>query len=113
LATYCLVWPARIATAAGELQLAEAFLEGTEDASAWNTCARLTALAMLAEARGNAVEASVLFREAAERWDEYGSIVERGYALLGVGRCGDAKALREGEAIFSKLGASPVVAQAA
>jgi hypothetical protein len=111
--SYCLVWPARIATAAGELQLAEAFLEGTEDASAWNTCARLTALAMLAEARGNAVEASVLFREAAERWGEYGSTVERAYALLGLGRCGDAKALREGEAIFSKLGASPVVAQAA
>ena len=52
-------------------------------------------------------------REAAERWDEYGSIVERAYALLGLGRCGDAKALREGEAIFERLGASPVVAQAA
>jgi tetratricopeptide (TPR) repeat protein len=111
--SYCLVWPARIATAAGELQLAEAFLEGTEDASAWNTCARLTALAMLAEARGDAVEASVQFREAAEHWDEYGSVVEQGYALLGLGRCGDAKALREGEAIFAGLGASPVVAQAA
>jgi class 3 adenylate cyclase len=29
------------------------------------------------------------------------------------GRCGEAKALREGQAIFAKLGASPVVAQAA
>ena len=112
--SYCLVWPARIATAAGELQLAEAFLEGTEDASAWNTCARLSALAMLAEARGNAVGASALFRDAAERWGEYGSVVERGYALLALGRCaGDAAALREGQAIFERVGASPVVAQAA
>jgi hypothetical protein len=68
---------------------------------------------MLAEARRERDEASILFRDAAERWDEYGSVVERAYALLGIGRCGDAKALREGEAIFASLGASPVVAQAA
>ncbi len=111
--SYCLVWPARIATAAGELQLAESFLDGTEDASAWNVCARLTAGAMLAEARGERDEASALFREAAEHWNEYGSVVEQAYALLGLGRCGDGEALREGEAIFSKLDASPVVAQAA
>jgi len=112
--SYCLVWPARMATAAGELQLAEAFLEGTEDASAWNTCARLSARAMLAEARGERDDASALFRDAAERWDEYGSVVEQAYALLGLGRCsGDAKASREGEAIFARLGASPVVARAA
>jgi len=111
--SYCLVWPARMATAAGELQLAERFLDGTEDESAWNVCARLTARAMLAEARGKPDEAAGLYREAAERWDEYGSVVERAYALLGLGRCADAKALREGEAIFTSLGASPVVAQAA
>ena len=53
----------------------------------------------------------MLYREAAERWEAYGSVVERGYALLGLGRCGDAKALGEGQAIFAGLGASPVVAQ--
>lgn len=110
---YCLVWPARIATAADELQLAESFLDGTEDVSKWNVCARLTARAMLAEARGNEDEAATLYREAAERWDDYGSVVEQAYALLGLGRCGDAKALREGEAVFASLGASPVVARAA
>ena len=110
---YCLVWPARIAIASGDLRLGEAFLEGIEHEGAWNTCARLTARAMLAEARGEQDDASSLFREAAEQWDEYGSIVEQAYALLGLGRCGDAKALREGEAIFASLGASPVVAQAA
>jgi class 3 adenylate cyclase/tetratricopeptide (TPR) repeat protein len=111
--SYCLVWPARIATAASELQLAEAFLEGTDDASAWNTCARLSALAMLAEARGIAVDASALFRDAAEHWDEYGSVVEQAYALLGLGRCGDPAAIGEGHEIFAGLGASPVLARAA
>ncbi len=111
---YCLVWPARIAIASGEPELAEAFLERSTDSSAaWNVCAHLTARAMLTESAGRSDEAAALFREAAERWGEYGSVVERGYALLGVGRCGDAKALREGEAIFSSLGASPVAAQAA
>ena len=68
---------------------------------------------MLREARGLADEASTLYAEAAERWGEYGSVVERAYAVLGLGRCGNAKALREGQAIFAGLGASPVLAQAA
>ncbi|MDH5281746.1 MAG: hypothetical protein OEW52_11455, partial [Thermoleophilia bacterium] len=110
---YCLVWPARVAIAAGEPELVEAFLDDKEYDAAWSRCARLTARAMLAEARGERGEASALFREAAGRWDEYGSVVERGYALLGIGRCGDAKASREGEVIFANLGASPVVARAA
>ncbi|MEP7224410.1 MAG: adenylate/guanylate cyclase domain-containing protein, partial [Actinomycetota bacterium] len=108
-----LTWPVRIATAAGELELAEAFLEGSEHESAWDGCARPTAQAMLAEARGQEGEAATLYAQAAERWGEYGSVVERGYALLGLGRCGDAKALRDGQAIFADLGASPVVSQAA
>jgi hypothetical protein len=103
----------RIATAAGELELAEAFLRGTEHGGAWNTCARLAARATLAEGRGGRDDASVLYGQAAEHWDAYGSVVEQAYALLGLGRCGDAKALRDGEAIFERLGAFPVVAQAA
>jgi hypothetical protein len=58
-------------------------------------------------------EAAELYQEAAELWERYGSVVEQAYALLGLGRCGDAKALREGQAMFAGLGASPVVAQAA
>ena len=58
-------------------------------------------------------EAARLYREAAGRWLEFGSVVEHAYALLGLGRCGDTKAAREGNAIFARLGASPVVAQAA
>jgi class 3 adenylate cyclase/tetratricopeptide (TPR) repeat protein len=109
----CLAWPARIAVASERLELAEAFLDGTEHPAAWDRSARPGARAALAEARGELEEAAALYREAAERFAEYGSVVERGYALLGLGRCGDAQALRKGVGIFEALGASPIVAQAA
>ena len=111
--TYCLTWPARIAAAAGELHLIEAFLDGSDDPSNWNACARPAARALLAEAGGVIDGASTLYRDAAERWSEFGSVTERGYALLGLGRCGDAAAMREGSEIFARLGASPVLASAA
>ena len=110
---HCLVWPARIAIAAGEPELGAAFLDGPERDAAWNVCARLTAHAMLAEHAGQLDDAADLYLDAAGRWDSYGSVVERGYALLGLGRCSDAKALVEGQAIFAALGASPIVARAA
>ncbi len=109
---YGLLWPARIAVAAGRLDVAEAFLEGAGDTSAWDTCTQLSARALFAESRGGD-EAASAYRAAAERWDAFGSVIEQAYALIGAGRCGDARALREGEAIFTRLGASPVLAQAA
>jgi len=108
-----LAWPVRIAAAAGELDLADAFLDGSEHGSALAELARLTGRATLAEVRGSADEATTLYARAAKGWGEYGSVVERAYALLGLGRCGDAGALREGQAVFARLGASPVLAQAA
>jgi len=109
----CLAWPVRVAVASGELDLAAAFLEGSEHDSAWDLAARPGARALLAEARGRG-EAAGRYAEAAGRWAEYGSVVEQAYALLGLGRVvSDAKALREGQSIFDDLGASPVVAQAA
>jgi class 3 adenylate cyclase/tetratricopeptide (TPR) repeat protein len=109
---YCLLWPARIAVAAGRLELASAFLE-SQLASAWGAGARAAARAALAEAHGELEEAAARYREAAERWEAHGSVVERAYALLGLGRCGDASALVESDAIFARLGAAPVLAKAA
>ncbi|MBA3736487.1 MAG: AAA family ATPase [Actinobacteria bacterium] len=106
-----LVWPVRLAI--GHRDLAESFFEGSEHDSTWGRCARLGATAMIAEASGNIGEAAALFEQAAAEWERYGSVVEQGYALLGLGRCGNAKALREGNAIFAALGASPVLAEAA
>ena len=111
--SHCLAWPARIAVALGRIELAQAFLDGTEQPAAWDRSARPAMRAALAEARGNLGEATELYREAAERFAEWGSVVERGYVLLGLGRCGDAGALREGQAIFERLGAAPVLALAA
>ena len=104
----------RIATAAGDLELAEAFLTGSEHDSAWDDCARRGARAMLAEAGGHVDGAAALYREAVESWAEYGSVVEQAYALLGLGRvAGDPDAAREGSAIFERLGARPVAELAA
>jgi class 3 adenylate cyclase/tetratricopeptide (TPR) repeat protein len=111
--TLLLLWPTRLVLAAGELERAEEFLEGSQHNSAWGVCVDLSARAALAEAKGATLEAAGLYAEAATTWDAYGSIVEQGYALLGLGRCGDAKALVEGQAIFDRLGAAPVVARAA
>jgi class 3 adenylate cyclase len=75
--------------------------------------ATTTGRAILAEARERTEEAAALYAEAAAGWDEWGSVPERAYALLGLGRGGDQDAAREAVAIFERLGARPVVAQAA
>jgi hypothetical protein len=110
---YGLLWPARIAVASGDVALAEAFLDGAGESAGWDSCTRVSGMALFAEARGASDEGLALYREAAERWDSHGSLIEQAYALIGAGRCGDAQAAREGEAIFTRLGASPVVALAA
>jgi class 3 adenylate cyclase/tetratricopeptide (TPR) repeat protein len=110
---YGLLWPSRIAVAAGRPELGEAFLDGTGDSSGWDACVRLAGGALFAEARGAIDDALALYREVAVRWDAFGSVVEQAYALIGAGRCGDAQAGQEAEAIFARLGASPVLARAA
>ena len=105
----CLGWPVRLATACGERDLAEAFLDGSEHDSAWDRAARPAARGVLAEAGARLDDAAAFYREARERWAEYGSVVEQAYALLGLARVvGDAEAALEGAAIFEGLGARPV-----
>jgi class 3 adenylate cyclase/tetratricopeptide (TPR) repeat protein len=111
--TWCLGWPVRIAAAAGDIGFVASILDGPEHGSLWYACAQLGARATLAETTGKTPDAARLYAEAAEKWDEWGSVVERAYALLGLGRCGDGKALREAEAIFERLSAAPVLARAA
>jgi class 3 adenylate cyclase/tetratricopeptide (TPR) repeat protein len=111
--SFCLVEPLRTAVAAGEIELAESFLEGSRHTAAFHSAARPGAEAAIAELRGSTDVAASLYREAAERWDEYGSVVEQAYALLGLGRCGDDQAARDAEAIFARLGARPVLSRAA
>jgi hypothetical protein len=105
----------RVCAATGELDLVERLLKNVH---AWpmstrSTNTQRTGAAILAEARGAADEARVLYREAADGWREWGSVVENAYALLGLGRCGDESSQREAMAIFERLGAVPFTAIAA
>ena len=110
---YGLLWPARIAVAVDRVDVAEAFLEGAGHTSAWDTCTQLAARALLAETSGEAAAAARLYCEAAERWHTFGSVIEQAYALIGAGRCGEARAGLEADRIFVQLEASPVLAIAA
>jgi hypothetical protein len=105
----------RICVAAGELTLAQSLVDRTEEKAASQLLRHSAAAgsAILTDAHGEKTRAATLYREAAEGWAEWGSVIERAYALLGLGRCGDEDAAREAAAIFERLGASPVLARAA
>ena len=110
---FCRVVPVRIAISVGRPDLAEAFVDEERFGGGWHACATPTADAALAEAQGELERARASYLEAAARWDQYGSVLERAYALLGLGRCGDDGAAREADEIFARLDARPVLARAA
>jgi hypothetical protein len=60
----------------------------------------------------------VLYAESATRWQEFGNVPERTYALLGQGRCltavgspDAAEPLREARELFASMGYKPAVAE--
>ena len=77
----------------------------------------LTAHALVAEAEGHIEQARDLYERAAQRWADYGHVLEEGQAHLGLARClialGDREAatepLQKARAIFSRLGAVPLI----
>ena len=109
----------RICAEAGATDLAELLLT---DAEVWTTrqlhCVH-AARAVLAEIHGQVEEALTLYEEAAERWVEYGSVLEQGHALLGAGRCllaldqpeRAATSVRKARETFESLRARALVAQ--
>jgi predicted ATPase/class 3 adenylate cyclase len=111
----------RVCAAAGATSLAETLLEGTGVVvAARHRHAMHVARAVLAEAQGQLEPALVLYEEVAERWAEYGFVLEQGQALLGAGRCllalqhpdRAARSLQKAQEIFESLGARPLVAEA-
>jgi hypothetical protein len=77
-----------------------------------------TARAVAAEATGDLVDAADRYAACAAAWLSYGSIPERGRALLGEGRCrlalGEPDAadrLHEARGLFAALGAAPLTRQ--
>jgi class 3 adenylate cyclase/tetratricopeptide (TPR) repeat protein len=80
----------------------------------------VTAHALVAEAGGHIGRARNLYQEAAQRWADYGFVLEEGQAHLGLARClialGDREAatepLKNARAIFSRLRAIPLIEEA-
>ena len=109
----------RISAAAGRLDLGQRFLEDAAFA-ARPRCSLLAARAGAVEGHGDLELAAELYAEAASRWEEYGHVLERGYALLGAGRClaqlgrwAEANArLEEARAVFAALHAGALAAEA-
>jgi class 3 adenylate cyclase/tetratricopeptide (TPR) repeat protein len=112
-----LVEAVHVAVGSGALELAGSLLEGSVEA-AQNLASRTSlamARAVVTEVQGQSETAADLYLEAATGFQEWGSVVGRAYALLGLGRCGDDAAASEGMAIFERLRATPLttVARAA
>jgi tetratricopeptide (TPR) repeat protein len=107
----------RICVSAGHLPLAERLLEDIDVPIARVQHCLVTAQAVVTEARGALGQAGDLYEDAAERWSDYGSLPERGQALLGLGRClvqlghPDGRTrLVEARSIFARLAARPLLA---
>jgi hypothetical protein len=108
----------RTALAAGDPDLAERLADGLEPRYPVREHALCAARAQLAEHAGNHVDAATLYAEAAARWQRFGNVPERAYALLGQGRClltlGDPAAeqpLREAAELFGSMGYRPALAE--
>jgi hypothetical protein len=108
----------RTALAAGDPDLAERLADGLEPRYPLREHALCAARAQLAEHAGNHADAATLHAEAATRWQQFGNVPERAYALLGQGRCLVALAdpaaeqpLHEAAELFGSMGYRPALAE--
>jgi hypothetical protein len=109
----------RTASLAGDADLARRLLEANLDNAGRSANIVVSGRAVIAEAEGRFEEALAAYRDAADRWLAYGSVPERGFALVGQGRClvalgrtGEAnQPLREARAMFAGLGAARLSAE--
>jgi class 3 adenylate cyclase/tetratricopeptide (TPR) repeat protein len=109
---------ARTAVASGSLPLAQRLARDVDQNLPYIQHALLATEAILIEAGGETARAAHLYAQAAERWEGFGVVPERAFALLGHGRClvtlGDSDAaavLREARQVFASLGARPALAE--
>jgi tetratricopeptide (TPR) repeat protein len=110
----------RVLASVDKLILAERITPNESDVStARDKHSMITAKAILAEARDDTQQAVDAYKEAARRWRDYGHVLEEGQAHFGLARClialGDREAvsepLQKARAIFTKLGARPLIAE--
>jgi class 3 adenylate cyclase/tetratricopeptide (TPR) repeat protein len=107
----------RTARAAGDAALATQLMDGLEPRYPLDEHALCGARAQLAEQAGDHVSAAILYAEAAVRWNEFGNVPERAYALLGQGRCllaaeppAAQQPLLEARDLFAAMGYKPALA---
>jgi class 3 adenylate cyclase/tetratricopeptide (TPR) repeat protein len=109
----------RTAVGAGDVRLAERLVGALKAALPAQQHSLVAVRAIVAEARGEQSEAARLYAEAAERWERFGVVPERAFALLGqgrsllaLGRYGDASGpLQQARKVFGSLGAKPALAE--
>jgi tetratricopeptide (TPR) repeat protein len=108
----------RTALATGDPDLAKRLADGLEPRYPVRQHALCATRAQLAEHAGDFADAATLYAEAAARWQQFGNVPERAYALLGQGRClltlGDRAAeqpLREAAELFGSMGYRPALAE--
>jgi tetratricopeptide (TPR) repeat protein len=108
----------RVALALGDPALAQRLAAGVAPLTPIHEHALASAQAQLAEAAGRHTDAGRLYAEASERWQQFGSVPERAYALLGEGRCLTALnqpeaegPLRRAEALFASMSYKPALAE--
>jgi tetratricopeptide (TPR) repeat protein len=108
----------RTALSVGEPELADRLTTGV-DRHPYFRHAVVAATAALQEAGGDFRVAAPTYADAVERWERFGVVPERAFALLGEGRClvelnrsaEASSVLRAARAIFDELGAAPALAE--
>jgi hypothetical protein len=108
----------RTALATGDAALAGRLADGLEPRYPLDKHALCAVGALVAEHAVELEEAAALYAEAASRWQEFGNVPERAYALLGQGRCqralgrtGAEEPLLEARELFASMGYKPALAE--
>jgi hypothetical protein len=108
----------RTALATRDDALAQRLTEGIDARYPLNEHALCAARAQLAEHGGDHAKAETLYAEAAERWQTFGNVPERAYALLGHGRSllalgnpGAEVPLTQARELFDSMGYKPALAE--
>ncbi len=107
----------RVLILADEVDEAHEFLSEMDVSAARDRHSVLTGKAIVTEAKGRLEDARGLYSQAAQRWADYGSVLEEGQAYLGLARClislGDRDAATESllraRALFANLDARPLL----
>jgi tetratricopeptide (TPR) repeat protein len=104
----------RTALASDDRELAQRLADGLEPRYPLEEHALCAARAQLAEHADDRIAAVSLYAEASERWQTFGNVPERAYALLGQGRCllalgrpGGKQPLRDAGDLLASTGYKP------